>query len=77
MFSGESMFHKVDHASKACLIHLIEFLRGHSIEWIDVQMVTPVVKSFGGKYISRDEFLERIDASNPMNVDFNSTLGKN
>jgi Leu/Phe-tRNA-protein transferase len=27
---------------------------------MDIQMVTPVLASFGGKYLSRDEFLERI-----------------
>lgn len=61
VFSGESMFHHVDGASKRCLFSLIEKLSGAGLTWIDIQMVTPVLKSFGGKYISRDEFLNRLD----------------
>lgn len=59
-FSGESMFFKRDNASKLCLLHLIEVLKGYGHTWIDIQMVTQVLSSLGGKYISRDEFLKRI-----------------
>lgn len=60
VFSGESMFHKVSGASKRCLYALVERLQAVGIAWMDIQMVTPVLASFGGKYLSRDEFLERI-----------------
>lgn len=60
VFSGESMFYKVDNASKRCLYALIEKLKSSGIQWLDIQMVTPVLKTFGGKYISRDEFLMRV-----------------
>lgn len=64
VFSGESMFYLVDNASKFCLIQLIEFLKTQSLTWIDTQMVTPLVKNFGGKYITREEFLNRHAAAN-------------
>jgi leucyl/phenylalanyl-tRNA---protein transferase len=59
-FSGESMFMKETNASKLALFALIEQLKKRSIRWLDTQMVTPVVEQFGGKYISRPEFLARI-----------------
>ncbi len=61
VFSGESMFHRASGASKMCLYRAIEKLRESGIEWIDIQMVTPVLETFGGKYISRDEYLERLE----------------
>lgn len=59
-FSGESMFFKKPNASKLSLIHLIDILGRKGLKWMDVQMVTPVVQSLGGKYISREDFLRRI-----------------
>lgn len=61
VFSGESMFFKESGASKRCLYALVEKLKENGLEWIDTQMVTPILESFGGKYISREEFLERVD----------------
>ncbi len=59
VFSGESMFHLVNNASKFCLIQVIEFLKAKSVTWLDTQMITPLVKNFGGKYIDREEYLIR------------------
>jgi leucyl/phenylalanyl-tRNA--protein transferase len=58
--SGESMFTKEDNASKYALYSLILKLKEKGIHWLDTQMVTPVVEGFGGKYISRPEFLEML-----------------
>ena len=58
--SAESMFYKRSNASKYCILYLIEFLRENNIEWLDIQMVTPVTESFGGKYITRKEFMQRL-----------------
>lgn len=63
VFSGESMFHAVSGASKLCLWAAVEALRARGLRWMDVQMVTPVVELFGGKYIPRREFLDRVDAA--------------
>jgi leucyl/phenylalanyl-tRNA--protein transferase len=56
VFSGESMFFLKPNASKAAVVRMVEFLKEHGLEWMDIQMVTPVLEKFGGKYITRDEF---------------------
>lgn len=60
VFAGESMFHTESGASKRCLFALVEALRGRGLSWMDTQMVSPVLETFGGKYIPRDEFLTRL-----------------
>lgn len=59
--SGESMFSKVDNASKYALYALLLRFKDKGIEWLDTQMVTSVVEGFGGKYISRPDFLARLE----------------
>ncbi|KYG62602.1 leucyl/phenylalanyl-tRNA--protein transferase [Bdellovibrio bacteriovorus] len=61
VFSGESMFYKKPNASKIALWALIELLEGQGHKWIDVQMVTPVVESMGGKYVDRETYLEMLE----------------
>ena len=63
IFSGESMFYLRPNASKLALIHLIEYLSREGLLWMDIQMVTPALEQFGGKYISREAFLERLELS--------------
>lgn len=63
IITGESMFHHAPNASKFCLIALLHHLNLAGIPWLDTQMVTPVVKSLGGKEIPRKEFLIRINQS--------------
>jgi leucyl/phenylalanyl-tRNA--protein transferase len=58
--SGESMFHSESNASKQCLIGLISLLKLSGVTWLDTQMVTPVIRSLGGKEILRKEFLARL-----------------
>jgi leucyl/phenylalanyl-tRNA--protein transferase len=58
--SGESMFSIQDNASKLALYSLITHLKSINIQWIDTQMVTSIVSQFGGKYIPRKHFLERL-----------------
>lgn len=62
--SGESMFTKEDNASKYALYSLLLRLKDKGITWLDTQMVTPVVEGFGGRYIEREEFLEKISQKN-------------
>jgi leucyl/phenylalanyl-tRNA--protein transferase len=57
VFSGESMFHREDDASKRVLLHAIHALRDEGLTWMDTQMVTPVVAAFGGRTLARDEYL--------------------
>jgi leucyl/phenylalanyl-tRNA--protein transferase len=57
VFSGESMFHKETDASKICLHALTEKLRADGFNWIDIQMVTPVLETLGAQYISRADYM--------------------
>lgn len=60
LFCGESMFHRRTNASKCALVKLVEFLKGQGLDFMDIQMVTPLLSMFGGKYISRQDFLRRL-----------------
>ena len=62
-YSGESMFHTADNASKVALIALLYQLKQQDINWIDTQMVTPVVESLGGVEVPRDTYLEMLKIS--------------
>ncbi len=59
-FSGESMFHHVSGASKFALVELVDWLKGRGLSWLDTQMVTPLLASFGAREIPREEFMKRI-----------------
>jgi len=50
-FAGESMFHRVNNASKVALYHLVEHLRGSDFSLFDIQMVTPITTSLGAVQI--------------------------
>lgn len=58
--SGESMFTKEDNASKYALYALIQRLKDRGLNWMDTQMVTSVVEGFGGKYVPRPAFLQKL-----------------
>ncbi len=62
VFSGESMFHSEANASKIALISLIEKLEEKGLQWMDIQMVTPLLEHLGGRYVSRIDFLDRLEA---------------
>lgn len=59
-FSGESMFHLQSNASKLCFVKIVEHLASQGHTWMDIQMLTDVTKSLGGKYISKEDYLLRI-----------------
>lgn len=61
VFSAESMFHRLPNASKLAVVHLVEYLRGKNLSWIDIQVMTPHMRRFGAKHISRREFLTRLN----------------
>jgi len=66
VITGESMFHKAENASKIALIFLLQHLEKHHIPFLDTQMITPVVKSLGGKEIRRSEFIKRLNLLKKM-----------
>lgn len=59
-FSAESMFFLTPNASKWALYNLKLHLESNGATWMDIQMVTDVSKSFGGKTIPKKDFLKRI-----------------
>ncbi len=60
MFYGESMFHTQTNASKIAFVHLVEWLKNQQVGLIDCQMKTPLLASFGGREISRDDFIQTL-----------------
>lgn len=62
VFSGESMFHREPEASKKVLVFTVESLKAEGLSWIDTQMVTPVIESFGGKLIPKESYLDLMKA---------------
>lgn len=68
VFSGESMFHTQTAASKQCVVALVEALSKMGHEWFDIQMVTPVLESFGGSYMERKEYLARLQKTQDKKI---------
>jgi leucyl/phenylalanyl-tRNA--protein transferase len=62
-FSAESMFHRVDNASKLALLHLMETLHTRGIDWIDIQMMTPHLEKLGARTLSRADYLHLLKRS--------------
>ena len=66
MFFGESMFARRTDASKIALAALVAFCRRHGVETIDCQQRTAHLASFGGRELSRAEFMQRLEAALAM-----------
>jgi len=62
-YSGESMFHLEDNASKVALVSLMYMLNQRDIKWLDTQMVTPVVQGLGGVEIPRETYIKMLKVS--------------
>jgi len=50
------MFYLEPNCSKLCLVLLMQLLRTRDIDWIDCQMTTPLLKSFGATQMPRVDF---------------------
>jgi leucyl/phenylalanyl-tRNA--protein transferase len=59
-FAAESMFHLESGASNLALLHLIDHLAECGLEWMDIQVLSPHLESFGARAIERTEFLEKL-----------------
>ena len=57
-FFGESMFSKVENASKLALISLAQLLSDNGYGFIDCQLHTDHLESMGGVYVSWQEYKE-------------------
>ncbi len=62
VFFGESMFSRVDNASKVGFVTLVRHLVStRALELVDCQAPTAYLASFGAKEVSRDWFLRRLN----------------
>jgi leucyl/phenylalanyl-tRNA---protein transferase len=59
-FFGESMFHFKTDASKVALVALVEYLKSYGFEFIDAQMTTEHLMSFGAREMPRRVFLKKL-----------------
>lgn len=62
VFFGESMFSKVDNASKIALLALCRILENHRFELLDCQVASAHLMTMGAELISRDDFKAVLDA---------------
>jgi leucyl/phenylalanyl-tRNA--protein transferase len=70
-FFGESMFHRVDDASKAALAALVDRLRARGYRLLDTQWVTDHLLQFGATEISRRRYLRLLDEALKVETTFN------
>lgn len=59
-FFGESMFRIEPNASKVCVVRLYEILKKNRFRLFDIQMITPVFKTFGAVHIPKSEYLKEL-----------------
>jgi leucyl/phenylalanyl-tRNA--protein transferase len=60
-FFGESMFSRVNNASKIAFVHLVWLLESRNFSLIDCQLTTKHLLSFGAREIPRKEFLRMLE----------------
>ena len=60
LFFGESMFSKVDNASKYAFIQYVRCLQKEGVYLIDCQVFTPHLESLGAAMIPRTEFMQAL-----------------
>jgi len=70
LFAGESMFHRVNDASKVALHQLVGHLRRRGFALFDIQMLTPATKPLGAIEIPRREYLQRLSAAVKIKCSF-------
>ncbi len=70
-FFGESMFHLASDASKAGMHFLFRFLKALEFHFVDAQMHTEHLMSLGATMITRNDYLDKLDAA----LEFNTIRG--
>ena len=68
VFCGESMFYKIANASKLALLFLIDHLKARGSTWLDTQVTTPHFEALGSKEIDREEFLDKLKATQKLGL---------
>jgi len=69
-FAGESMFHRVNNASKICLFYLVQHLRERGFALLDIQMLTSITIQLNGVNIARVEYLKQLEHAVNLNRSF-------
>lgn len=64
-FFGESMFHSVTNASKACLVFLVDYLRKNNYVLLDSQYLNPHLLQFGAFEIPDKEYMKKLKSALP------------
>ena len=59
-FSGESMFHTVDNASKAAVLFVVAMLKKAGREFMDIQVMSTHMEKMGANEITRTQFKKRL-----------------
>ncbi len=59
-FFAESMFHRETDASKVALFCLVEHLKASGMKLLEVQFLTPHLKSLGALEISAEEYMAKL-----------------
>ena len=62
LFSGESMFSQAPDASKVGFVAFVEQLKVWGFGLVDAQVETQTLARFGALSVSREDYLERVDA---------------
>ncbi len=62
-FFGESIFHRVDDAGKAALVHLAGHLRERGFQMLEIQMVTPLTMQFEPRMVGKREYSRLLAAA--------------
>lgn len=63
MFAGESMFFLESGASKETLLFTCDELQKRGATWMDIQMISPLLESFGAREIPRAQFTAKLKAA--------------
>lgn len=69
-YSGESMFHREDHASRVAMVYLVEHLREKGFTLLDVQYLNPTSIEFGGYEVEHEEYLQILNRALSLDVKF-------
>lgn len=70
VFFGESMFHRVTDASKVALCALVERMHQNGFKLIEVQWITPHLKTFGAIEIPRADYMKLLKRCLRTECDF-------
>ncbi len=62
-FFGESMFYKLDNASKVALYYLCEYAKTKNFDFIDAQQSTEHMRSLGAEDVPRRKFIHMLGSS--------------